>query len=227
MLYQPSPLQSSITLCLIRKLGSHSVVYHHSMTATPQLYWQRSSSKGNVLIFQFVNDPQQGYRPGPPRGDQKNLLILSSFKLSQTTQNMGSYSEGSSEGTSTYLMQWTCSGSSTRKQGMKNEFHIMSLWQRAGVNCSTDSEHQRSWHKWRKFFTVWLGLLDGCYSALAENNAIQKIKWRRGPWASAKVERQLQITIMKVKIPHYHNWRALYISNDWKILWVNTLAHIC
>lgn len=121
MAHQPSPHQTIITSSLISKLG------RHPMTAMVILgYPDTISSKENILIFQFVNDPQQGYIQLTLQGCHK-VNILRSFKLSQTTQNMGSYSEGSSRGTLAYLVQWTCSGSSTKNQALKNELHIMSL----------------------------------------------------------------------------------------------------
>lgn len=52
-----------------------------------------------------------------------------------------------------------------KKWALTNELNIMSLWQRAGVNCSMASEHKHSQHKRGKFFSVWLGLLAGYCSA--------------------------------------------------------------
>lgn len=99
----------------------------------------------------------------------------------------------------------------------------MSLWQRAGVSCSTASEHKCSWHKWRKFFSVWLCLLDGCYSVLTGNNAIQKFKGRWGSWASAQAADYISnsnsnyesknITLPQVKTT---------LNNDRKIPWVHS-----
>lgn len=107
--------------------------------------------------------------------------------------------------------------------GLSYAVDIMSLWQRAGVSCSTASEHKCSWHKWRKFFSVWLCLLDGCYSVLTGNNAIQKFKGRWGSWASAQAAdyssnsnsnyESKNITLPQVKTT---------LNNDRKIPWVHS-----
>lgn len=179
------------------------------MTATPQLSWRKVSSKVKVLIFHFGNDPQQGYlmlmlqdcQRGPEKSSHLTTWPLSNQVKQLTTQAIilkGDF-------------------------GLSYAVDIMSLWQRAGVSCSTASEHKCSWHKWRKFFSVWLCLLDGCYSVLTGNNAIQKFKGRWGSWASAKAAdyssnsnsnyESKNITLPQVKTT---------LNNDRKIPWVHS-----